>query len=153
VSQADDGVKPPATSEQVPQRFARGTPAAEELGKRRSGLAVRWNRSEESEHGLALSQIQVRHFLQEPRVPTTCGSLVLIQLLVCEQQRQLECFSEANELEFRGNRKRLRDVPTIKSSTEAHVRRTLNGHETNVRTDVKERRWNDLRLPERTAIL
>ena len=65
--------------------------------------------------------IDVRHFLQEPGVPAAGSSLALSPLSVREQEAQLECFSETDELELGGGRKRLLDVPTIEGSPEAHV--------------------------------
>jgi hypothetical protein len=78
------------------------SPAAKELGKRRSGQRVGRDRSEEGKHGLALAEVDVRHLLQEADVPASGGAAVLLGLFVGEEECQLERFRQCDELNLRG---------------------------------------------------
>jgi hypothetical protein len=66
-------------------------PAAEELGKRRSGEAVHRNRAEQRQYGLTFAHLDVRHLLEEADVPAGGGALVLLRLLVSKEKGELEC--------------------------------------------------------------
>ena len=90
-------------------------PPAKELSQRRRGEAVRRNRRKEGEHGLALAEVDVRHFLEEPGVPAASGPVELFLLAVREKERQLESLGEAHEVEFSSGRQRLSDVPAIEA--------------------------------------
>jgi hypothetical protein len=61
--------------------------------------------------------------------PSAGRSLVLVRRPVREEQRQLEGFRAADELELGSTRQRLRDVAPIESSAEAHISRALSRHE------------------------
>jgi hypothetical protein len=57
------------------------------------------------------------------------GALVPRFLALSEQERELERLREADELELRRRRERIRDVAAIKSTAEARIGRALRGHE------------------------
>ena len=60
---------------------------------------------------------------------TELQPLVFLRLAVDEEERQLESFSEADELKLGCGRKRLRDIPAVESPSEAHVSRAPRSHE------------------------
>jgi hypothetical protein len=108
--------------------LARASPP-EKLGERGSSQAVRRDRGEECEHRLALAEVDVRDFLCEAEVPASGRPLVLLRLVPCEEECELERRRQPDELQLRGGREGFRDVAAIEGSTETHVSRALGRHE------------------------
>jgi pimeloyl-ACP methyl ester carboxylesterase len=62
---------------------------------------------------LALSDIDVLRLVDKAEMPAKRSPLVLRQLTVGQQERELEGFCQADELELRRGRQRFGDVPSI----------------------------------------
>jgi len=53
--------------------------------------------------------------LEEASVPANGRPVVLLRLIVCKEQRELECFRQADELELGSCRQRLGDVAAVEA--------------------------------------
>jgi hypothetical protein len=104
-------------------------PSTEELCQRGRSQSVGRDRGEQNEYRLALSEVDVLRLVDKPEMPAKRSPLVLRQLSVGQQERELEGFCQADELELRRGRQRLGDIPAIERSAEAVVSRALRGHE------------------------
>jgi hypothetical protein len=71
--------------------LARSSPA-QELGEGGGCHAIGRDRGEEGEHRQALAEVDVLRLLEEARVPAKRSPLVLRQLSVRQQERELEGF-------------------------------------------------------------
>jgi hypothetical protein len=104
-------------------------PSTEELCQGDRSKSVGWDRGEQNEHCLALSDVDVLRLVDKPEMPAKRSPLVLRQLSVGQQERELEGFCQADELKLRRGRQRFGDVPTIQRSAEAVVSGALRSHE------------------------
>jgi hypothetical protein len=105
--------------------FARSSVA--EVGERSGSQPLRRDRNEQGEDRLALAHTDVGRHLNEASVPASRRPLVLLRLLVSEEERQLEGFSEAKNLSseeadnasvtFQRSRARLRMVAKLPAPT------------------------------------
>jgi hypothetical protein len=100
-------------------------PSTEELCQRGSSQSVGRDRGEQNEDCLALSDVDVLRLVDKPEMPAKRSPLVLRHLSVGQQERELEGFCQADELELRRGRQRIAGVPVIERSAEAHVGRAL----------------------------
>ena len=71
----------------------------------------------------------MRDLLSEAKMPLNGRPLILLCLILCEEERELERLRQRDELELGRGRERLSDVAAIEGSAEACVGRGLRGHE------------------------
>lgn len=77
-------------------------------------------------------------------MPAIRDAVVFLRLLVGEQERELESFCQADELELGGGRQSL-GVPAVEGSAETHVGRALSGHERMFAYPVPDACWRPSR--------
>jgi hypothetical protein len=85
--------------------------------------------SQEGKDRLALPHLHLRNLPHEACVPTKRRPLVLRRVTISEEQGELKCFNEPDDLDLRSGGERFGDIPTIERSAEAHVSGALEGHE------------------------
>jgi hypothetical protein len=105
------------------------TAASEELRKRCRRKPAHRDESKKGKNRLALPHLDLRNLPHEACVPAKRCPLVLRRVTISEEQGELKCFNEADDLDFRSRGERFGDIPVIERSAETVVSRALRGHE------------------------
>jgi hypothetical protein len=110
------------------------TAASEELCKRCRRQPAHRHESKEGQNRLALPHLHLRNLAHEACVPTKRRPLVLRRVTISEEQGELECFNESDDLDLRSRGERFGDIPTIERSAESDGKPNPAWSRTNVRT-------------------
>jgi hypothetical protein len=78
---------------------------------------------------LALPHLHLRNLPHEACVPTKRRPLLFRRVTISEEQDELKCFNESDDLDLRCRGERFGDIPTIERSAEAVVSRALRSYE------------------------